>query len=290
MRRSNRQFIASLAAGLLAAGCDRAAPPPLAPQGPRIVSLSPALSRTCLDLELQARIVGRSDFCTFLPRDIPPVGGLYEIDYERLIRLRPTHVLVQPPAGGLDPHLADLARRYGFVLGQWRLDTIADIDAVIAELPATLWPDGPQRRLAEARARTLRQRMTEALSPAGDAIFRGRTMLVAHPDPVLVFGQGTYLDDVLRALGGVNAVGQRGWAELSLEDVIRLDPEAIVLVQPAEVARPATGGLETLQIAAARDGRIATLAHPDAHYPSSAVVGVAEALREVLGELARAGP
>jgi ABC-type Fe3+-hydroxamate transport system substrate-binding protein len=107
---------------------------------------------------------------------------------------------------------------------------------------------------------------------------------------VWVFGQGTYLHDILAAMGGTNAVSAQGWAQLSLEDVVRLDPEAIIIVRDS-AARDgdpleAAGPLRKLETTARRRGRIAVLWHPDAKLPSSGVVGVAKEMRRVLETLA----
>jgi ABC-type Fe3+-hydroxamate transport system substrate-binding protein len=90
---------------------------------------------------------------------------------------------------------------------------------------------------------------------------------------------------MLIALGGTNAAHVTGWAELSLEDVIRLDPAAIIVVRetpPEGDAISAAGPLGHLDIAAVRDGRLAVLVHPDVNLPSTGVIGVAEALRSVV--------
>jgi ABC-type Fe3+-hydroxamate transport system substrate-binding protein len=265
---------------------------PRAPAAPRIVSLSPALSRTLLDLDLGDRIVGRSAFCASLPPDIPVVGNLYEVDFERLIRLDPTHVLVQPPsASGPDPQLERLADQHGWIVAHWAINSIDDIEQVIRALPAVLYADqADQQALAAGRAAELLNDIAASLSPGGGRGWTGRTLLAADTEPVLAFGRGTYLHDILAAMGGANAVGSEGWVELSLEDVGRLDPEAIVIVrehgQPDLDPVEAAGPLAKLDIAACRHGRIAVLWHPDAMLPSSGIIGVAGRMRQVLEALA----
>ena len=282
---------------LFSGGCRQSPPPPTAATGAvRIVSLSPAISRTLVDFGLDHLIVGRSAWCSSLDPAIPVAGDLYDIDYERLIRLGPTHVLVQPPSTGLDPGLQRLAAERGWSIGQWTFNTLDDIEQMVREVPAVLYPSqGPDRAAAAARAADILNRMAAALTPGTDRAWAGRTLLVAGTEPsVLVFGQGTYLDDVLTALGAKNATTNSGWAELSLEDVIRLDPEAIIVVRdrgPSDIDPiEAAGPLGSLDTTARRNGRIAVLWHADAMLPSSAVVEVAGSLREVLVGLAGLDP
>ncbi len=278
----------------LVCGC-RQAEPPAAPPGPlRIVSMSPAISRTLVDFGVQDKIVGRSAWCASLDPAIPVAGDLYDVDYERLIRLEPTHVLVQPPSTGLDPTLQRLAAERGWVIGRWTFDTLDDIEQMVREVPELLYPQGGvSRAAATARAADLLNRIAAALTPGTAARWRGRTLLVADTDPaILVFGHGTYLHDVLTALGGRNATTTRGWTELSLEDVVRLDPEAIILVRdrgPADIGPlEAAGPLASLDTTARREGRIAVLWHADAMLPSTAVIDVAEQMGQVLERLGTA--
>ena len=259
---------------------------------PRIVSLSPALSRTLLDLGLGDLIVGRTAFCASLPPDIPVVGNLYEVDFERLIRLEPTHVLVQPPsASGPDPQLKRLGDRHGWIIAHWTINSIEDIEQVIRDLPGVLYADRPDRQgLAAGRAAELLNEIAAALTPSGDGGWRGRTLLVSDTEPVWVFGRGTYLHDILAAMGGANAVGAEGWVQLSLEDVGRLDPEAIIIVRDSGLRDvdplEAAGPLRKLDTTARRQHRITVLWHPDAKLPSSGVIGVAKEMRRVLQALA----
>jgi ABC-type hemin transport system substrate-binding protein len=279
---------AILLAAAALAGCGRepardAAPAP----SRRIVSLSPAISRTLVDLGLDHLIVGRSAFCASIDERVPIVGDLRHVDYERLLRLEPTDVLVQPPAAGVDPALLDLAAEHGWTIGQWRLNTCADIRRLVTDLPGTLFPNrGAERDDLDAVAASVLARIDEALRPPTGPAWRGRVLLLDGTAPVTVYGRETYLDEVASALGATNAVDMEGWKELSMEDVARLDPEAMILVDPdlpADVApREAFGPLAGLDVAAVRDERWAVLRHPDAWLPSSGIVGVSGELASIL--------
>ena len=124
-------------------------------------------------------------------------------------------------------------------------------------------------------------------------MFRGPTLLLADVDPPMVFGRDTYLHDLLIAFGGTNASDARGWALLSIEDVLKIDPQAMIIVRdrgPTDVDPiEAAGPLGMLDTAARRDGRIIVLHHPDAMLPSSGLIGVAGSLRDALTTLQDAG-
>lgn len=249
----------------------------------RIVSLSPAISRTLADLGLAGQIVGRTPFCASVDRATPIVGDLHNLDYEQLVRVKPTHVLVQPPASGLDSELVQLASQRNWQLHTWRLNDIADIEHMLSELPEAL--DRPDLR---EDAASLRGRIDEASQP--DATWTQPTLIIANSDPISAFGSGTYMHDILTALGGVNAATQDNYPQFTLEDIVRMNPAAIVLVRPGASAgadaADSLGPLVSLEIDAVRTGRVAVLRHADAYLPSSALVEVADELRAILRDFA----
>jgi ABC-type Fe3+-hydroxamate transport system substrate-binding protein len=260
----------------------------------RLVSLSPALSRTLVDFGLETRIVGRSAFCDFLDEDIPVAGDLHRTNYERLIELSPTHVLVQAAP---DAKLIELAGAHNWQLGRWdAVDTIDDIEQTVRELSDLLLPPGAEdsAKLATRSAELLNE-IAAALAPGANAdrLWRGPTLLVYAVEPVGVFGRGTYLHNVLSRFGAENAATADRWAELSLEDVARLDPQAIIMVRPGagDALDPlqAIGPIADLDIAAVRDVRVAVLAHEDALRPCTGIIGVAEEMRRVLRALGAPG-
>ncbi|MCZ6834296.1 MAG: hypothetical protein O7G85_00845 [Planctomycetota bacterium] len=242
--------------------------------------------------------MGRTPWCESIDQAIPVVGDLYNLDYEMLIRLNPTHILVQPPATGIDEALTTLAHEQGWVIGQWRLDDIDDIETLVQELPGVL--SGDDRSMLGAlssKAASLTNELAMAVSPMGKKIFDGRTLLVVDFDPVMSFGPGSYLHDMLVSLGGHNALESGSYKSLSLEDVIRLNPEAIVFVKPyksdpSETPDPLEllGPLRETNLEAVVTGRIAVLSHPDALLPSTGLIEVASSLRDILVSFATGDP
>ena len=257
----------------------------------RIVSLSPALTRMAVDLGAGAAIVGRSSFCTDVDASLPVAGDLMMVDYERLLELRPTLILRQAPRDEADARLTELARRREWnVLTVRSLDGLADIRQVLGELARAITRDdaAPGARAAE-RAAQLEERMERALAPPPGG-FRGGVLLLHSIDPAGVFGRGSYLGDVLEALGAQNVAPVERWGSMSLEDIVRLDPDAIVLVRSgADPAQPerAFGPLLRLDLAAVRDGRLGVLTADGAMMPSTAVIGAAQELSVMLQRFAR---
>lgn len=254
----------------------------------RIVSLSPAISRTLVDLDIADLIVGRTPYCASLDRAIPVVGDLHDLDYEMLIRVRPTHVLVQPPASGINPRVVEMAEKRNWSLHMWRLDRFTDIGELVKDLPNVVFTNSIEGKYhALVRASELLDGMlkiVESYDP--DAPSSPRTLLIFGVDPVSAFGTETYLYEVFAALGGRNATDVKGYPQFTLEDVARMNPEAVILVRPGVERddRAVFGPIARMEIDAVKHDRLAVLTHPDALLPSSAVIGVAEELQAILQE------
>ena len=62
---------------------------------PRIVALGPSVGIILQDLGLEELVVGRHGWDLALDPDLPVCGDLNGIDYENLIGVRPTHVLLE---------------------------------------------------------------------------------------------------------------------------------------------------------------------------------------------------
>jgi ABC-type hemin transport system substrate-binding protein len=252
----------------------------------RIISLSPAISRALVDFNLKDKIVGRTPFCASLDQSIPDVGDLLNINYEHLIRLGPTHILVQPPETGVDANLQQLAQQHEWKIVRWKLDSLDDIETMVREIPAALFADGSDELTqASQRSAELLNQIATALSPGEKPAYPGRTMLVYSLAPLSVFGEGTYLDGVLKALGGANATSARNWASFSAEDFVRLNPQAIILIRPGletnSIAVP-FGTIWEMDIDAVNERRLAILKHPESFLPSTSVIAVAAEMRAIL--------
>jgi ABC-type hemin transport system substrate-binding protein len=271
------------------------APPATAPQSKAvsIVSLSPAITRTLADLQLAKSIVGRTQHCRAVDQKVPVVGDLVHVDYEQLVRLNPTHILVQPPSSGIDPHLVEVAKERGWKIAQWKLNTVDDIEQLVRDIPGTLFADGtPELAEASQHAAEMLNDIANAMTPHGSASYRGRLMIVNSVNPVLAAGSGTYFNDILVAQGGVNAVTERGWVQLSFEDVARINPEAIIVINTSGAEGPPEllGPLWDTQITAVLSRMLGAIRSADAQLPSSAVIEVAADVRRNLQFFAENSP
>lgn len=287
-------MLSLLSAALVAACAERSHPPAAAPtdeaQGvPRIVALSPAVAVTLRDLGLEERIVGRHAWDLVLDRSMPVCGDQSGINYESLLAVRPTHVILEWGARDLPARLVDLADANGWSVHTVRLLSLADIRAFAADAAAEFAPEDPHA--AEVVS------SLDRISDGVDRIGAGRVLLLLSASPPAALGPGSYHHEILSLLGGVPALEQgQPYVTLNAEDVLRLAPDGIVLIAPRSPGAPDTGEptwdeiaarlgrLAQLPIPAVERRRVGVIDDPLALIPSTAAVAFAELLRAILDD------
>ena len=240
----------------------------------RIASLSPAMTTMIIDLGLRESLVGRTPYCRDVDPNLPVVGALDGIDAEILLGCTPNLVVVQPSIGGVDPALTALAKEEGWVLVAQHLNTLADIRTALASLSVAIPDESARLRSAAIQSRI------EAMMAVDVSVTAPDVALVYSLDPCGVVGKGTYLDEVLKAAGGTNALPLTGWLELSFEDLLRRDPDLVIFL--------GTSGVERLEsLPWNPKTRVATFDNPSALEPSTRAPNVMQQLADIIEEHTR---
>ncbi len=293
-------------------GAGAGAPAEIELESMRIVALSPALGLMLKDLGVEDRIVGAHDWDHALGRSIPRVGSLEELDYEALLRVHPTHVLVEINMDRpLPARLVSLQKQHGWVVRRvGSINTLDDIARVMDDLFLAYVspPEGgdtsiigfrdPGERFSQTMPSEAFARAIDSRGPRVRGA--GRVLLLGALSPPQAIGPGSFHHEVLTRLGGDSALDSGGmWQELDTEDVVRLSPDAIVLVLPRDmtdddrfVEPPRTsvqelirrlGSVGAQDIPAITNGRVALIDHPYAHVPAgSSMRAFADELAAIL--------
>lgn len=269
------------------------APSAIAAPPVRVVSLSPAITRTLLDLGAGAWIVGRTPYCRGLGEHVPVVGDLLAIDPEALRQVEPELVLVQPSHGGVQPAIESLAREGGFSVEPFPIDSLEDLEGMIDALPRILLSRAGDVSMETTRAMvvalgSLREAMREATSPLSDAAIAnaGSIVVLFSIEPPMAFGEGTFVDGLLGRLGVSNAITARGYPELSFEDLVRLDPAAVLLLRESDLGgTEGLAKLEAVGFGSAR-GRVRLVVDEESLVPGSGWIGAARKIRRTIESLA----
>jgi ABC-type Fe3+-hydroxamate transport system substrate-binding protein len=256
---------------------------------PRIVSLSPAIAISLRDLGFEQLIVGRDAYDRILPASIPVCGDLEGIDYEHLLSVRPTHILTQLGVKQFPARLEELAQRNKWMLRNFPQLSLEDIASVARDLENIFAPSAP--------AAPVFKEMERAWSKRGEGFpGAGRVLLLAAVDSPSAFGPGSCHQQILERIGATPAIKDGApYITLDAEDVLKLSPDAIILILPREPGTPAAnatpaevrrllGRVGQLDIAAVKNGRLALIDDPLAHTPSTAMIGVADEMAKILSE------
>jgi iron complex transport system substrate-binding protein len=215
-------WLAIWCAALLSAHLRGAAPA-------RIVSTSPSITETLFALGLGDRVVGVSAYCRFPPEvlRLPKVGTFLKPDAELIAGLQPDLVVVHELSTGIDRRLTSL--RIPFVVVD--RGTLPGVFSSIRQIGAGA---GVPAR-ADSLVADIERRLDGVRRAAGAAP-RPRVLFIIGRNPgrladLVAVGPGSYINDLIEIAGGTNVLainGQPEYPRISMETVLRLDPDVIV--------------------------------------------------------------
>jgi len=219
----------------------------------RIVSLAPSLTETVYALGLQDRLVGVTDYCDYPAAALkkPKVGGPANPSIEVIAALHPDVVLMTKSGNNFETVRALEDLKIAAYATTPR--TIADIVASTERLGDVLGAT----QAGAAVAAELDERLAALKQKIGDLPAR-RVLFVVWTDPLISTGNNTFVADALRRAGATSIIdAKEDWPKVSLEEVVRLQPEFVVMAAqntsntPAELeslaAQPGWRSLEAVK-------------------------------------------
>jgi iron complex transport system substrate-binding protein len=195
----------------------------------RIVSTSPSITETLFALGLGDRVVGVSTFCRFPPEvaRLPKVGTFLKPEAELIAGLRPDLVVVHDVSSGIDRKLAAMRIPYAVV----ERGTLASVFSSIRRIAnAAGEPARGETLVGDIERRLGAVRAASAALPRVRVLFIIGRRLGSLSDLVAV-GPASYINDLIEIAGGENVLaiaGQPEYPKISMETVLRLDPDVIV--------------------------------------------------------------
>ena len=246
----------------------------------RIVSIGPSVTEFLFALGAGARVVGADDFSDepAAAKSIDHVGGV-KVNFEKVVALKPDLVLSLKFSDGTIEKLSSA----GLVVLVVDPQSVGDVARTASLLGRAVGADG------DTLARDLQQRVDDLRAKTATVTTRPRVyheIDASDPTKIFTVGPGSYIHDLIAIAGGVNiaANAQGAYPQLSAEEILRADPEVIVLAagdysaKPDEVAaRPGWSA-----ISAVKNKRIATIAPNLINRPGPRVAEAAEAYARIL--------
>ncbi len=200
----------------------------------RIVSLAPSITEVLFALGLEKKVVAVTNFCDHPPeaQRKPKIGGMSNPSLEAIVSAMPDIVVITTDGNpkGIDIRLQQLGiRTYVF-----RAARIAELPDAIRDLGAALDVEKEAEELASAIKKVMDEYSIKGKRYASARPSKGKkrkAIFIIWPEPLLVAGPGTAVDDVLDLLGWENIASDSAsrYPKYSLEEIINRSPDVIFI-------------------------------------------------------------
>jgi iron complex transport system substrate-binding protein len=241
----------------------------------RIVSIGPSITEFLFALGAGPRVVGADDFSDepAAAKQLEKVGGI-KVNFEKVVALKPDLVLTVKFSDGTVEQLAGA----GLLVLVVDPQTIGDVARTAILLGRVVGSGG------DAMARDIEKRVDDVRSKTSSAATKPRVyheIDASDPTKIFTVGPESYIHDLIGIAGGQNIAARAtsAYPQLSAEEILRGDPEIIVLAaadysaKPEQVAARSGWGA----ISAVKNNRIVTIAPNLINRPGPRVGEAAEA-------------
>src|SRR5208283_287769 len=224
-------------------------------QPERIVSLAPNVTEILYAIGLGDKIVGVTNFCDYPAeaRKKPKMGGLVNPSLEAILSARPDIVIMT--TDGNPEGFEERLKKFGIKTYVLRERRLVGLPQEIVSLGRALGAgDKAESLAAEIRGQLDNIRAAAAKSQAGK-----RVLFIIWPEPLIVAGPGTLIDDAISMLGWHNIASdaKSNYPTFSIEEVVRRSPDAIIIGMAANMESYSANLLKRLNmLEAVRKGRV----------------------------------
>jgi iron complex transport system substrate-binding protein len=215
-------FIVCLSGSVFAA---EPAPPPK-----RIISLAPSTTEILYALGLGDRIVGVTTFCDY-PESAKvkaKIGGMSNPSLEAVVSLKPDIVVMT--TDGNPKEFEERLRSLKITTYVFTARRLSELPQGIRELGGGLGVKNKAEKLAQEIEDNIANVIKSSLLPHPSSI-KKKVLYIVWPEPLIVAGPGTIIDDTIALLEGENIAqgAAAAYPKYSIEEVIRQAPDVILI-------------------------------------------------------------
>lgn len=250
----------------------------------RIVALTPSLTETLFALGLGDRVVGVGDYTYWPPEATakPRLGGLFNPNLERIVSLHPDLAVLGP----FERDLAAKLRPLGVDVLIVPNEALADVERSFHTIARRCGvPEAGDRLAAEWRAglapRPLPGPPLKVLLSVGRPSGRLGEITAA--------GHGTFLDELLGRLGGVNVFADSPtlYPQVGMEEIVARQPDVILELRsdpqtPAQAVAIVNDWQALPGLPAVRNGNVEVIADTFVLLPGPRLPQLYRAMQEAL--------
>lgn len=205
----------------------------------RIVSLAPSMTEILFALGLGDNIVGVTSFCDYpeAAKAKSKVGGMSNPSLEAVLTLKPD--LVVMTTDGNPKEFEQRLHALNIKTYVLRARRIAELPNGYREMGRVIGISKKAEHLARELERALErfgswvmvQKQKRAREGQGTKTDQKNVLFIVWPDPLIVAGPGTAMDDAITMLGQQNIAADAlsTYPKYSLEEVIRRAPEVLIV-------------------------------------------------------------
>jgi iron complex transport system substrate-binding protein len=196
----------------------------------RIVSLAPSVTEILFALGLGDNIVGVTKFCDF-PEEAkkkPKIGGMSNPSLEAVLSLKPDIVVLTTDGNPKEFEERLISLKIKTYVFEAR--TIIGLPQGIRSMAKALGVKERGERLAKSIEDGVRNASRSAVR-VNDRVSRKKVLFIVWPEPLIVAGRGTAIDDAITLLGYDNIASRAATAypKYSIEEVMRQAPDVLVI-------------------------------------------------------------
>jgi len=238
--------------------------PAVAAPPQRIISLAPNVTEILYDLGLGAHVIAVSTYCNY-PSEVktkPKIGGMSNPSLEAIVAMKPDMVVLTDDG---NPRMIE--RR----LSKLNIPTYVFRARRLSEIPGEIRKLGKAFNVQDQAERSARRIEASCRCYAADTKYsrpypRRKAIFVVQPEPLIVAGPDTAIDDALNLLGlsNIAADTRTRYPHFSLEELIRRSPDVIFIVKTHDTKNARTGHFlkNFKQLKAVREGKVLYIGDP----------------------------
>jgi iron complex transport system substrate-binding protein len=199
----------------------------------RIISLAPNTTEILFALGLSDRIAGVTTFCDY-PDEAkakPKIGGMSNPSLEAVVLLKPD--LVVATTDGNPKEFVDRLRSLNIKTFVFRARRLRELPQGIRELGAAVGVSEKADTLAREIENALKGHQESGTSRKKrySELNKTRVLFIVWPEPLIVAGPGTAMDDAIALLGLENIAhgATTAYPKYSIEEVLRRAPDVLFI-------------------------------------------------------------
>lgn len=197
----------------------------------RIISLAPNITEILFALGLGDRVVGVTNFCDY-PAEAKKkqkIGGMSNPSLEGVLSLRPDIVILTTDGNPkeFEERLHSLKMRT-YVFKARRL---SELPQAVREMGLSLDVTERANSFADKIETAVNRLKTKRQETSIINSQRKKVLFIIWPEPLIVAGPGTAVDDAITLLGGKNLASRAKapYPKYSMEEIIRQSPDVIII-------------------------------------------------------------